>query len=120
MLPCTCRLPALASESKRGRRADERRLGAGTAVPEDNIRQSLGRLLDALGVDNLITSATEHGPVVLHLPRRRVFIGTKRVGGAYRSPSKTITISRPTLLRHRRQRPAAPSAVPLHAMSTPK
>ncbi len=60
--------------------ACERLLRADGAVPEDNIRQNLGRLLDALEIDNLITYATEDGPADLYLPRRRTFIEAKKVG----------------------------------------
>ena len=51
-----------------------------TKRPEDNIRQDIGRLLDALGVDNLLTYKTDAGPADLYLPRRRVFIETKTLG----------------------------------------
>ena len=49
---------------------------------EDNIRQDLGRLLDAMDIDNLITYRTPDGPADLYLPRRRTVIETKRVGEA--------------------------------------
>ena len=50
--------------------------------PEDNIRQDLGRLLDTMGIENLITYGTPDGPADLYLPRRRTIIETKRVGDA--------------------------------------
>ena len=50
--------------------------------PEDNIRQDLGRLLDAMEVENVITYATSDGPADLYLPRRRTVIETKKVGNA--------------------------------------
>ena len=49
---------------------------------EDNIRQDLGRLLDALGIENVITYTTPDGPADLYLPRRRTVVETKRVGEA--------------------------------------
>lgn len=50
--------------------------------PEDNIRQDLGRLLDAIEIENLITYSTLDGPADLYLPRRRTVIETKKVGDA--------------------------------------
>ena len=50
--------------------------------PEDNIRQDLSRLLDAMKIENIITYGTPDGPADLYLPRRRTVIETKRVGGA--------------------------------------
>ena len=50
--------------------------------PEDNIRQDLGRLLDAMEIENFITYGTPDGPADLYLPRRRTVIETKRVGDA--------------------------------------
>ena len=49
---------------------------------EDNIRQDLGRLLDALGIENFITYSTPDGPADLYLPRRRTVVEAKRVGEA--------------------------------------
>ncbi|MDE2913430.1 MAG: hypothetical protein OXL68_10970 [Paracoccaceae bacterium] len=48
--------------------------------PEDNIRQDIGRLLDAFEIENLITFRTAAGPADLFLPRRRIVIETKKVG----------------------------------------
>ena len=48
--------------------------------PEDNIRQDLGRLLDAMGIDNVITHRTPRGPADLYLPRMRTFVETKQSG----------------------------------------
>ena len=50
--------------------------------PEDNIQQDLGRLLDAMGVQNVITYATSDGPADLYLPRQRTVIETKTIGNA--------------------------------------
>ncbi len=62
--------------------AADRLLRTSVAAPEDNIRQNIARLFDALGIENIITYATDHGPADLYLPRRRVLIETKRVGRA--------------------------------------
>ena len=51
-----------------------------TKRPEDNIRQDIGRLLDALEVENILTYRTDAGPAGLYLPRRRVIIETKAIG----------------------------------------
>lgn len=60
-----------------------KRLLEGTEdLPEDNIRQNLGRLLDAMDIENILTYRTRGGPADIYLPRRRVFIETKCVGGA--------------------------------------
>ena len=53
------------------------RLLRGGKRPEDNIRQDISRLLDALEVDNILTYRTDAGPADIYLPRRRVFIETK-------------------------------------------
>ena len=50
--------------------------------PEDNIRQDLGRLLDTMEVENILTYATPAGPADLYLPRRRTIIECKRIGDA--------------------------------------
>ncbi len=57
-------------------------LNTSPSAPEDNIRQNIARLLDILDIENLITYTTDAGPADLYLPRRRVFIETKKVGGA--------------------------------------
>ncbi len=49
-------------------------------MPEDRNRQNLGRLFDALRIENLLTYPTEAGPADLYLPRRRTVIETKRSG----------------------------------------
>ena len=65
-----------------------KRLLKGTKkLPEDNIRQNISRLLDSIGIDNILTYPTREGPADVYLPRRRVFIETKSVGGAD-GPSK--------------------------------
>ena len=48
--------------------------------PEDNIRQDIGRLLDILGHDNLLTYPTAAGPADIFLPRLRTLVETKRIG----------------------------------------
>jgi len=48
--------------------------------PEDNVRQDIVRLLDALGIESLLTYRTDAGPADLYLPRRRLFIETKAAG----------------------------------------
>ena len=48
--------------------------------PEDNIRQDIGRLLDELEIENILTFRTDAGPADIYLPRRRLFIETKAVG----------------------------------------
>ena len=55
-------------------------LKASVSRPEDNIRQDIGRLLDALEIDNVITYRTAGGPADIYLPRRRTFFETKTVG----------------------------------------
>ena len=58
----------------------ERLLKGSANRPEDNIRQDIGRLLDAFDIDNLLTYQTDGGPADIYLPRRRVVIETKAVG----------------------------------------
>ncbi len=48
--------------------------------PEDHVRQNIGRLLDALGIDNELTYRTAEGPADIYLPRRRIFIEAKSIG----------------------------------------
>lgn len=48
--------------------------------PEDHIRQNIGRLLDALGIENELTYRTAEGPADIYLPRRRIFIEAKSIG----------------------------------------
>ena len=55
-------------------------LSASSQAPEDRNRQNLGRLFDALRIDNLLTYPTEAGPADLYLPRRRTVIETKKSG----------------------------------------
>ena len=62
--------------------AAQRLIHVPRALPEDNIRQDLGRLLDAMGIENFITYRTPDGPADLYLPRRRTVVETKRVGEA--------------------------------------
>ena len=69
-------------------------LNASVTRPEDNIRQDIGRLLDALEIDNLITYRTPEGPADLYLPRRRVFIETK-IEGLADDPHKPQTRENP-------------------------
>ena len=47
---------------------------------EDQIRQDLVRMLDELGIENLLSYRTPAGAADIYLPRRRVFIETKGVG----------------------------------------
>ena len=61
-------------------RAAQRLLGANPSHPEDRIRQDIVRLLDSLGIDNLLTFRTRAGPADIFLPNRRLFIETKAVG----------------------------------------
>ena len=61
-------------------RAAQRLLDANPNRPEDRIRQDIGRLLDSLGIDNLLTYRTPAGPADIFLPNRRVFIETKSTG----------------------------------------
>ena len=66
-----------------------RKLLAGTRdLPEDNIRQNLGRLLDAMGIENVLTYRTRRGPADIYLPRMRVFIEVKCVGRANNSGNR--------------------------------
>ena len=66
-----------------------KKLLAGTRdLPEDNIRQNLGRLLDAMGIENVLTYRTRRGPADVYLPRRRIFIETKCVGRADNSGNR--------------------------------
>lgn len=57
-------------------------------LPEDNIRQNLGRLLDAMGIENVLTYRTRRGPADIYLPRMRVFIEVKSVGRADNSGNR--------------------------------
>ena len=57
--------------------AAQRLLTASPDRPEDRIRQDIGRLLDSVGIDNLLTYRTPGGPADIFLPNRRVFIETK-------------------------------------------
>lgn len=56
------------------------RLLKGLGRPEDQIRQDLVRVLDGLGIENLLSYRTPAGPADIYLPRRRTFIETKAVG----------------------------------------
>ena len=58
----------------------QRLLDAPRGRHEDNIRQDIGRLLDALQIDNRITYRTPGGDADLYLPRRRILIETKSDG----------------------------------------
>ena len=57
-----------------------RLLSGSSNRPEDNIRQDIGRLMDILGHDNLLTYPTAAGPADIFLPRLRTLVETKRVG----------------------------------------
>ena len=56
------------------------RLLEGRDRHEDQIRQDIGRMLDELGIDNILSYKTPAGAADIYLPRRRVFIETKGVG----------------------------------------
>ena len=56
------------------------RLLEGRVRHEDQIRQDLVRMLDGLGIDNLLSYRTPAGPADIYLPGRRVFIETKGIG----------------------------------------
>lgn len=58
----------------------QRLLDAPQMRHEDNIRQDIARLLDALEIENLITYKTPRGDADLYLPRRRIVIETKSGG----------------------------------------
>ena len=49
---------------------------------EDNIRQNIVRLLDALGVDSFLSYRTADGIADIYLPQRRTLIEVKQVGMA--------------------------------------
>ncbi len=68
--------------SGNAKRAAQRLLTAESKRPEDNIRQDIVRLLDALEIESRLTFPTKAGPADIYLPRRRVFIETKAVGKA--------------------------------------
>lgn len=68
--------------TKQQLQAARKLLAGNKSLPEDNIRQNLGRLLDAMDIENVLTYRTREGPADIYLPRRRVFIETKSVGGA--------------------------------------
>ena len=57
-----------------------KRVMRNTKHPEDNVRHDIGRLLDALEVENILTYRTDAGPADLYLPRRRTIIETKAIG----------------------------------------
>ncbi len=61
-------------------RAARRLLDANPSRPEDRVRQDIGRLLDCLGIENLLTFRTRGGLADIFLPNRRVFIETKTAG----------------------------------------
>lgn len=60
--------------------AAQKLLDADPKRPEDRIRQDIGRLLDSLDINYLLTFKTRAGPADIFLPNRRVFIETKSVG----------------------------------------
>jgi len=72
--------PALRNPGRDTIRAAQRLLAANPNRPEDRIRQDIGRLLDSLEIDNLLTFRTRAGPADIFLPNRRVFIETKAAG----------------------------------------
>ena len=72
--------PAPRNPGRDSIRVAQRLLGANPNRPEDRIRQDIGRLLDSLGIDNLLTFRTRAGPADIFLPNRRVFIETKTAG----------------------------------------
>ena len=74
--------------TKQQLQAARKLLDGNKSLPEDNIRQNLGRLLDAMGVENVLTYRTRRGPADIYLPRRRVFVETKCVGRANNSGRK--------------------------------
>ena len=55
-----------------------RLLATNRSRPEDNIRQDISRILDALAVENIMTYPTTDGPADIYLPRRRIIIETKK------------------------------------------
>lgn len=57
-----------------------KRLLEGRSRHEDQIRQDLGRMLDELEIENILSHGTPAGTADIYLPRRRVFIETKGVG----------------------------------------
>ena len=57
-----------------------KRLLEGRSRHEDQIRQDIGRMLDELGIHNILSYKTPAGAADIYLPRRRVFIETKAVG----------------------------------------
>ncbi|MCY3877620.1 MAG: hypothetical protein OXF74_00385 [Rhodobacteraceae bacterium] len=62
--------------------AAQKLLTASSTRPEDNIRQDIARLLEAMKIDTLLTYRTQSGPADIYLPQRRVFFETKVVGKA--------------------------------------
>ena len=57
-----------------------KRLLEGRSRHEDQIRQDIGRMLDELEIENILSYRTPAGTADIYLPRRRVFIETKGVG----------------------------------------
>ena len=72
--------PALRNPGRDTIRAAQRLLDANPNRPEDRIRQDIGRLLDSLEIENLLTFRTRAGPADIFLPNRRIFIETKAAG----------------------------------------
>lgn len=57
-------------------------LNSPAGVLEDNIRQNIVRLLDALGVESFLSYRTTDGIADIYLPQRRTLIEVKQVGMA--------------------------------------
>ena len=73
-------IPPSRKSSKDLHAVAQRLLDADPRRVEDRIRQDIGRLLDKLGVDNLLTFRTKAGRADIFLPNRLIFIETKTVG----------------------------------------
>ena len=74
--------PALRDPERDSIDIAQRLLSANPNRPEDRVRQDIGRLLDSLRIDNLLTFRTRAGPADIFLPNRRIFIETKTAGFA--------------------------------------
>ena len=72
--------PAPRNSGRDSIRVAQKLLDANSNRPEDRIRQDISRLLDSLGINNLLTFRTRVGPADIFLPNRRVFIETKIAG----------------------------------------
>ena len=61
----------------------ERILRASASDSEGDVRQTIGNLLDAMGVETRIEYPTPAGPADIYCPNRRIVVEVKALGGAH-------------------------------------